>query len=173
MTGPLDFIGVPPLIRALRDAEYALSAAASTGLSHSTPKSVLGLFATSGSAGPITLDGFLEVPTLDDPGANGAWNGRDLHTGAAPGGPEEDLTLFEIQTGGGLSTWEVVAPRGVRTIRLPDSAVVPDIGLTHGPITVTVNRARIDGFDYGALRYTHLISRGWDSYATDVFQAHY
>lgn len=172
-TAPVSFVGLPPLINGLKSAEYALSAAASTGLSRSTPKSVLGLFATAESAGPVVLDGFLEVPALTTPSANGAWNGRDLDVTAAPGGPEEDLVLFEIESGGGLSTWDVVAPRGVRSVRLPDVAVVPDIGLARGPITVTVSRARIDGFDYGALRYTHFTPRGWDSYATDVFQAHY
>jgi hypothetical protein len=172
-TAPVTFVGLPPLIHALKGAEYALSAAASTGLSHSTPKSVLGVFSTAESAGPVTLDGFLEVPALATPGPNGSWNGRDLDVTAAPGGPDEDLTLFEIQSGGGLSTWDVVAPRGVRTIRLPDAGVVPDIGLTRGPVTVTVSRARIDDFEYAALRYTHFTARGWDSYATDVFQAHY
>jgi len=172
-TAPVSFVGIPPLINGLKSAEYALSAAASTGLSRSTPKSVLGLFATAESSGRVTLDDFLEVPALATPGANGAWNGRDLDMTTAPGGPQEDLVLFEIQSGGGLSTWDVIAPNGVRTVRLPDANVVPDIGLTRGPITLTVSRARIDGFDYGALRYTHFTSRGWDSYATDVFQAHY
>lgn len=172
-SAPVEFVGLPPLIHGLDGAEYALSAAASTGLSHSTPKSVLGLFATAGSSGPITLDGFLEVPTLENPGSNGAWNGRDLATSEAAGGPDADLTLFEVQSGGGLSTWDVVAPKGVETVRLPDTNVVTDIGLEPGPITITVSRARIDGFDYGSLRYANLTTRGWDSYATDVFQAHY
>lgn len=173
MDGPIAFVGIPPLIHALKGAEYALSAAASTGLSHTTPKSVLGLFSTSGTSGPITLDGFLEVPAMAEPGSNGEWNGRDLRTNTAPGGPEEDLTLFDIQSGGGLSDWQVVTPRGVTSVRLPDSGVVPEVGLAHGPITLTVSRARIDGFDYGSLRYAHLVPRGWDSYAIDVFQAHY
>jgi hypothetical protein len=172
-TQPVAFVGLPPLINALKGSEYALSAAASTGLSRTTPKSVLGLFSTAESAGAVTLDGFLEVPALATPGANGSWNGRDLDVAFAPGGPQEDLTVFEIQSAGGLSTWDVIAPRGVRTIRLPDANVVPDIGLTRGPVTLTVSRARIDDFDYGALRYTHFTPRGWDSYATDVFQAHY
>jgi hypothetical protein len=172
-TQPVAFVGLPPLINALRGAEYALSATASTGLSHTTPKSVLALFSSAESAGSVTLDGFLEIPALATPGANGAWNGRDLDVSFAPGGPQEDLTLFEIQSAGGLSTWDVIAPRGVTTIRLPDVKAVPDIGLARGPITMTVSRARIDAFDYGSLRYTHFAPRGWDSYATDVFQAHY
>ena len=118
------------------------------------------------------VDGFMEVPLLDTPSQNSAWDGQTLSTSSAPGGPDADLTLFDIDTGGGLSTWTVVMPRGVSSGTLPDIATLGDVGAPAGPVTVTVSRARIDGFDYGALRYRQLASRGWDAYSIDVFQAH-
>ncbi len=170
-TSPLRFVGLPPLVNGLAGAEYVTTATASTGESGSTPLSVVGLFGTT-SDSTVHVDGFMEVPLLDTPSQNSAWDGQTLSTSSAPGGPDADLTLFDIDTGGGLSTWTVVMPRGVSSGTLPDIATLGDVGAPEGPVTVTVSRARIDGFDYGALRYRQLASRGWDAYSIDVFQAH-
>lgn len=180
-TAPLSFVGLPPLVNALAGAEYVTTATAYTDASHSPPRSILGLVGTTSPNGPSKLGGFVEVPTLDVPAQGSAWNGRDLSASFAPGGPEVDLTLFDVQSGGGLSTWEVTAPRGVTSVRLPDLALLPNVAnvanvanvdAISGPITITVTRAKIDGFDYGSLRYADLAPRGWDAYATDVFQTH-
>jgi hypothetical protein len=112
------------------------------------------------------------VPLLDTPPNNGAWDGQTLSASFAPGGPDADLTTFDIVTGGGLSTWTVVMPRGVVSGTLPDLKRLGDLGGPEGPVSITVSRARIDGFDYGALRYADLANRNWDAYAADVFQAH-
>jgi hypothetical protein len=80
--------------------------------------------------------------------------------------------LFEIQSGNGLSTWTVTLPRGATTARLPDLSAVPSLASPTGPVSITVSRAQISNFDYGALRYSQLAASGWTAYATDVFQAH-
>ena len=170
-TAPLSFVGLPPLVNGLAAAQYITTATAFTGESHSPPLSVIGLVATTAPAGPLQVDGFVQVPRLDVPGADGAWNGQDLATSAAPG-PDVDLTLFEIQSGNGLSTWTVTLPRGATTARLPDLSAVPSLASPTGPVSITVSRAQISNFDYGALRYSQLTASGWTAYATDVFQAH-
>jgi hypothetical protein len=172
-SAPLSFVGLPPLVKALTGAEYVTTTTAFTGESHSPPRSVLGGIATTAPAGPLHVDGFVQIPRLDVPGRDGAWNGQDLSVSAAPGGPDADLTLFEIQSGGGLSTWTITLPRGITSTRLPDLGAVPSLEGVSGPVSITVTRARIDNFDYGSLRYANLGARSWSAYATDDFQAHH
>jgi hypothetical protein len=172
-TSPFAFVGLPPLSLGLTGSEYVMTAKASTGESHSPPLSVLGLFATTAPSGPVDLSGFLEVPELVTPAQNGDWNGRDLQIQYAPGGPAEDLTTFEIDSGGGLSTWLVVVPRGRTSVRLPDLSPFGSVTqIVPGPVTLHVARATISNFDYGNLRYSNLGPSGWAAYAADVFQSH-
>jgi len=171
-TAPLHFVGLPPLVNGLAGSEYVVTASASSGENGSPPLSVIGLVGTTAADTTVPLDGFLEVPVLDAPSQNSEWDGQTLATSAAKGGPDPDLTVIDIETGGGLSTWTVVMPGGVSSGTLPDLRALGDVGAPEGPLTITVSRARVDGFDYGALRYRELTSRGWDAYATDVFQAH-
>jgi hypothetical protein len=172
-SAPLSFVGLPPLVKALAAAEYVTSTAAFTGESHSPPRSVISSIATTAPAGPLHVDGFVEIPKLDVPGRDGAWNGQDLSVSAAPGGPDVDLTLIEIQSGGGLSTWTITLPRGVTSTRLPDLGAVPSLTGVSGPVGITVTRATIDNFVYGSLRYANLGAASWSAYATDDFQAHH
>lgn len=171
-SAPLHFVGLPPLVNGLAGAEYVVTANASTGEDGSPPLSVVGLVGTTAADTTVPLDGFVEVPLLDTPALNSSWDGQTLAVSAAKGGPDPDLTVFQIDTGGGLSTWTVVMPRGVSSGTLPDLKALGDVGAPDGLVTITVSRAKIDDFDYGALRYRQLTSRGWDAYATDVFQAH-
>jgi hypothetical protein len=169
---PLRFVGLPPLVNALVGSEYVTTATASTGENGLVPRSVLGVFGTTTADSTLRLDGFVEVPVLKTPKSNGSWDGQTVATTFAPGGPDADLTVFDIDSGGGSSTWTVVMPRGTSSGVLPDLAALGDIGAPEGPVSITVFRARIDNFDYGGLRYADLASRGWDAYASDVFQAH-
>ena len=116
---------------------------------------------------------FVEIPRLDEPGTNGGWDGTALSVGWAPGGASVDLTVFEIVSGGGLVAWTVAAPAGVQSITLPDPAVLSELELQPGSLTISVSAAHIDDFDYGALRYRQLDKRGWTKWATDLFYAHY
>jgi len=85
-----------------------------------------------------------------------------------------DLFVYDVESAGGLIAWKVIAPGTSEAFILPDlNAVGPDLGLIPGPLTITVNAARIDDFVYGALRYRDTAQRGWAAYATDVFYASY
>lgn len=172
LSGDLHFVGLPPLVRSLGGTQLVSTAVANTGEGGSSPRSVLGQFATRSSSQAVALDGFLEVPELDAPGENEVWDGTELTFSAAPGGPEADLTVIEIHGGGSLSTWVVAVPSGDGTVRLPDlRAVGAKLSPPSGPVTLEISRARIDAFDYGSLRYVHLGPRGWDAYAQDTYQA--
>jgi hypothetical protein len=171
-SAPLHFVGLPPLVNGLAGSEYVVTARASTGQDGSPPLSVVGLVGTTAVDTTVPLTGFMEVPLLDTPEQNGSWDGQALAVSASKGGPDADLTVFQIDTAGGLSTWTVVMPQGASSGTLPDLRNIGDVGAPEGAVTITVSRAKINGFDYGALRYRQLTSRGWDAYATDVFQAH-
>jgi hypothetical protein len=172
-TTPLGFVGLPPLVEGLTGAEYVTTTSAYTGESESPPRSVLASIATFTPVGPILQNGFVQVPHLAVPGQDGAWNGRDLTVSSAPGGPDADLTVIDIESGGGLSTWTITLPKGVTSVRLPDLASVDSLVSPTGPVSIDVTRAAIRGFDYGSLSYANLTSRGWTAYAEDVFQAHH
>ena len=108
------------------------------------------------------------------PAPNSAWDGKGLAATRAPGGSDIDLFVYDVESAGGLIAWKVIAPGSAESFSLPDlTAVGPDLGLSPGPITITVNAARIDNFVYGALRYRDIAQRGWTAYATDVFFASY
>jgi hypothetical protein len=135
--------------------------------------SVVGLYSLPPASTTVSVDGFVQIPQLVSPTTNGAWDGRHLVVSAPPGGPPADLTLVQVNAGNGLWSWTIAAPGHATELELPDPATLPDLGLSRGAVTLEVNRARIGGFDYGALRFSSLTARGWDAYATDTLQAHY
>ena len=60
--------------------------------------------------------------------------------------------------------------------RLRDSLVHPidpDLAWPRGAQTVAIVLARINDFDYGALRYRDLTERAWTAHATDAFFSSY
>jgi hypothetical protein len=168
-TSPLGFVGVPPLVGGLAGAEYILTAEAHTGAGRGLPRSVIASRVTSTPAAPISLGGFVNIPELTEPGRNATWNARDLQVDYAPGGKDADLTIVDIVNDGGLSTWMVVAPKGVTHVRLPD---IGALGVAAGPVTLNVTRASIDAFVYGSLRYGQLGTGSFRAYALDAFQVH-
>jgi len=173
VSDPLKFVGVPPLVSGLAGSQYVYTASAVTGSAGTSPRSVAALFATTSTSEPVSVDPFVEIPKLTQPDTTGTWNGKDLAWTAQPGGQSVELSVMIIQSGGGLVNWLVAAPAGVGATELPDIAQLsPDFGLIPGAITIGVTRAHIDDFDYGNLRYRQLDTRGWTSYASDVFYAH-
>jgi hypothetical protein len=172
-SGPLSFVGLPPLIGELRGATYVATATATTGLGATTPESVLGSVSTQRAEDLVRIEGFVEIPQLSDPTENDAWNGRMLSVASAPGGPEAALTLFEILGVGGRTRWTIVVPGEARGVALPDLAQLPGLGPRRGAVSVQVTRAAIADFDYGSMRYSALFARGWDAYASDVYQVNY
>lgn len=172
VTAPLSFAGVPPLTGTLTGTQYVVSGKAVTGVSGAAPLSVAALLATTTTSTPLSLSGFVQIPSLTTPPTNGAWNGRDLTWGFLPGGASVDLTVIDLSSGVGLVHWLVAAPAGVTSITLPDLASLgPELGLIPGPVTIGVSGANIVDFDYGSLRYRQLDDRGWNAHATDVFYA--
>lgn len=173
ITGPLSFVGVPPLIKGLASSQYVYTGRAVTGVAGTSPRSVVGLSATTSTAEVVSLDPFVEIPALTTPGQNGSWTGTDLAWSASPGGASVELTVVYAQSGGGLVTWVIAAPSGVSSVKLPNLAELgSELALLPGPITFSVNRAHITPFDYGSLRYRQLDTRGWNAYASDIFHAH-
>ncbi|HET7540260.1 MAG TPA: IPT/TIG domain-containing protein [Polyangiaceae bacterium] len=182
---PLAFVGVPTLDNSLLGTSYIVTARAVTGNAGSSPRSVVGLVSARDTSEPISLDEFVQVPRLTTPAPNAAWDGKALASTRAPGGAAVDLFVYEIESAGGLIAWKVIAPGSAESFSLPDlQAVGPDLGLSSGPITITVNAARVDNcpppapsgkhcFVYGALRYRDIEQRGWTAYASDVFFANY
>lgn len=170
---PLSFVGVPPLVKGLATSQYVYTGSAVTGVAGTAPRSVVGLLSTTSTAETVSLDPFVEIPTLTKPGSNGSWTGTELAWGAAPGGQSVELTVIYAQSGGGLSTWVIAAPAGVTSTKLPNLAALgSELALFPGNITFSVNRAHISPFDYGSLRYRQLDNRGWNAHATDIFHAH-
>ncbi len=173
VTGPLSFVGVPPLIKGLASSQYVYTGSAVTGIAGTSPRSVVGLSATTTTAQVVSLDPFVEIPVLGTPGANGVWAATDLAWSAAPGGRSVELTVIVAQSSGGLVNWIIAAPAGVTATKLPNLAQLgSELALLPGSITLSVTRASIVDFDYGNLRYRQLDERGWTAHATDIFHAH-
>jgi len=123
---------------------------------------------------PLVIDQFVQVPVLVSPAPNRAWNRSSLGSTRAAGGSAVDLVVYDIESAGGLIAWTVVAPDSSPSFSVPDlNAISPDLGVTPGPLTITVSAAHISDFAYGALTYRDTTQRGWTAYATDVFYASY
>lgn len=172
VSGGFNVVGVPPLAGDLLGSAYVAGARAFSGTVDSTPRSVLALKGQTSSATPIALNGFVEIPLLTAPAANSAWNGTELEFDWAPGGARVDLVVVEITGNSGLLEWTIAIPAPAKSAQLPDISSLPDLGFKPGPITLSVSAAQIENFDYGSLVYRQLATRGWNAYATDVFQLH-
>jgi hypothetical protein len=170
--GALAFVGLPPLDGELYGGRYVAGAVAATGPSLTAPLASISDVASISSAYPMDLTGFVAVPTLVDPPANGTWDGRHLVVDFGAGALPPMLSVFDIASGGGLVRWTVAAPFGTGSIALPDLGLLPEVGAPSGPLVVGVTGARFDDFDYARLRYTHLRATGMDAYSVDYFNAH-
>jgi len=174
LSGPFSFVGVPTLTGSLLGTSYIVTARAVTGQAGNNPRSVVGLLSAKDTSNPLRIDRFVQVPKLTSPSPHTTWDGKGLASTRAPGGSDVDLFVYEVASGGGLISWKGIAPGSAESFSLPDlKAVGPNLALSPGPLTITVNAARIDDFVYGALRYRDIAQRGWTAYATDVFSADY
>ncbi len=174
LAGPLDFVGVPPLVGSLLGTSYSATARAVTGEAGGTPLSVVGQVSTTTTSDPLQVDQFVEVPALDTPAPNAPWDGVSLASSRVAGGAPVDVVVYDIESADGLIAWKVVTPGTTQAFTVPDlNALSSDLGLSHGPLTIAVSAARITGFVYGALTYRSLSESGWTAYASDVFYASY
>jgi hypothetical protein len=173
VTEPLRFIGIPPLSGSLTGSRYIATARAFTGEAGSLPRSSVGLFASTTEA-PIGVGAFVEIPRLVSPESSADWNGTSFALSREPGGATPDLTIVDVASSGGLSTWRIVAPGAPEDIRVPDlRSIDPELAIVPGPIVIQLTAARVDDFQYGVLRYRQLAERGWRSFAQDAFFANY
>jgi hypothetical protein len=168
----LSFVGLPALSGALSGARYVAAALAGTGPLLTAPLSQVGKFASTSES--IGLDAFVPVPVLDYPAFGGAWDGQHLSYRFAPSTTPVDVTVVQLESGGGLVTWLIAAPGGTRSITLPDlkSAFVEG-ALLPGNVSIDVLGGHVGGFDYGMVRYRQLAPRGLDAYSLDVFPARF
>ena len=174
LAGALSFVGVPTLTGSLLGTSYIATARAVTGQAGSTPSSVVGLVSATTTSEPLQVDQFVQVPVLTAPLPNSTWDGKGLAAKRSAGGAPVDLFVYDVESANGLIAWKVIAPGSSEAFSLPDlRALSPELGLTPGPLTITVNAARINDFAYGTLRYRDTTQRGWTAYATDVFYASY
>jgi hypothetical protein len=120
---------------------------------------------TTDANDPVTLGGFVAVPTLLQPG-NGSWSGT--HVDLRASGPV-DLAVLRISSGAGLITWQIVAPGSDLSFDLPDVGQIAGVAsLVHGGIQTTFWVARLPSFDYGNLRTGQLSPSAWNAYAEDT-----
>ncbi len=172
LSGDLNFVGMPALAGDLLGSSYVAGARAFTGASDTTPRSVLALRGQTSSAIPINLTGFVQVPRLESPATNQSWDGARLTWDWPAGGSSVELVVIQILGNSGLVQWTVAVPGSQKAVDLPDLRTLSDLGIKPGPITISVSLANIQDFDYGSLVYRQLGTRGWNAYATDVFQLH-
>jgi hypothetical protein len=169
LSGAISLLGVPALDNTLSSATYDLTAAAVTGPSHDQPRSVVTGIDTTDANDPVSIGGFFAIPTLVEPAA-GTWGGT--HVTVLASGPI-DLVNVAVVSGGGLLTWQIVAPGSALSFDVPDLSQMGIGSLIHGPISSTVSVARIAQFDYGTLRSGQLATPAWSAYAQNTFAASY
>jgi hypothetical protein len=170
VSGNVSLVGVPSLDSSLASARYDLSAAAVTGPNESTPASVVTGIETTDANDPVTVGGFLPIPALVQPG-NASWSGT--HVTLQASGPV-DLAYLRISTGGGLVTWQIVAPGSALSFDLPDLSHLSGVGTpVHGSISTFFVVARLPMFDYATLRSGQLGSSAWSAYAEDTASGSY
>jgi hypothetical protein len=177
LAGSLSFVGVPALVGSLLGTNYLATAEAVTGEGGGTPLSVVGFVSATTTSNPLQIDRFVEVPSLDTPPPNTTWDGVSLASSRVAGGASVDVVVYDIESAGGLIAWKVVTPGTTKAFTVPDLSALPAelgaVGISKGPLTITVSAATVSDFSYGALTYRSLTARGWAAYAQDVFYASY
>lgn len=172
VAGDLQLVGFPGLDGSLAGSSYISTARAVTGPLFGAPMSVVGRLLSTTTSQPVTLDGFVGIPTLVTPEVNAKWDGMHLATAFGKGSSAIDLSVYDIASGNGLVRWTIAVPKGDHAIELPDLSGIELGHLPPGPVTIGVYGARIDGFDYANLKYRDMRPQGMTAYAYDVFSAH-
>jgi hypothetical protein len=169
--GEMHFVGLPALGQTLSGESYVITAEAVTGPYGQPPASIVGSILTTDSDTPVAVGGFLAAPVITLPGAQ-LWSGTHVTLGVSGA---IDLIRVDVTSGGGFTTWTIVAPGTSPDFDLPDlGALAGGVGLVHGSIDVAAYVARIDGtYSYGTLRTGQTYSGGWSAYAFDAIQSAY
>lgn len=169
LSGPIDFVGMPPLDGGLTGLRYLALAEAVTGPQLGAPLSTVRSLVTTTTSQPITVDGFVRIPKLVVPEDGKKFDGRHLATTYPTGGYPADLTIYDVVGAGAY--WQVVVPHAEHSVALPDLSGFEDAGLAPGPLSINVRGGRVEGFDYGKLTYRQMQPQGMSAYALDVFNS--
>jgi hypothetical protein len=162
--GNVTFVGMPSLDATLAGESYVIGAVAATGQFLQYPASVVSRVKTTQANAPVSIGGFLPVPTMQQP-AGGTWDGTHVEFAASGA---YDLAELVVTSGGGFVTWTIIAPAGATSFDLPDLSTLPDnVGLVRGAIGSTLYVARLDQFSYAKLRSGQLGTGAWNAYALD------
>jgi hypothetical protein len=171
--GELPFVGVPSLDAQLYGSTYYSTARAATGQVAAAPLAVVSKLLATSTAEPVSVKGFVGIPTLVSPLVNDVWDGQHLAAQYGPGAPVE-LSIYDITSNNGLVHWLIVAPAADHDIEVPDLSAFAseNAALPPGPVTISLTGARYDNLDYGKLLYRHLRPVGMAAYSVDTFAAH-
>ncbi len=164
IAGDLSFVGVPPLTGVLATSSYSLSVQDVNGGLGGAPLSALVRVPTRNDSTPIAVGPFVPIPHVTTPSATSAWDGHTVTVAVDPGSPF-DLLKVTLTSADGSTTWTVVTPGSTRSIELP--ILSGDLGLPSGSLSLGVWAARVDGLDYGRVRYGQLSRYSWNAYAYD------
>jgi hypothetical protein len=170
LSDDITFVGLPLLAEGFEGATYFASTRAVTGASFVAPMSVVGSVQTTTTAFPVSMGEFVGLPMVEVPALNQTWDHAHLKSTFSAGAPI-DLTVYDVLSQGGLLHWTIAVPGSGGAIELPDLREL-GVGLWPGPIDIAVYGARIDGFDYGKLRYRNLRPIGMTAYSLDYVGAH-
>jgi hypothetical protein len=114
--------------------------------------------------GTFTIGPFVPIPHLTVPSSSAAWDGQTVNVTVDPG-PAFDLLEVVITSSDASTAWTIAAPGSARAIQLPQ--LPTELGLPPGSLNLSVWGARVDGFDFGKLRYAQLSRWSWNAYAND------
>lgn len=185
-SGEVKFIGMPSLDKGIAGEQYVIGSIAATSVDLSRPASVVSRIRTTNSNTPVVIGGFLGVPVPISPNT-GTWTGDDVAQSlpvkfdGASG--SVDLTVIRVTSGGGLLSWNIVAPAAKKDFTVPDISKLPPMvedgevvwtyGLVRGGISTSFSVARIDDFKYAKLRLGQLSPPSWSAYALDSVSGAY
>lgn len=170
LEGPVEFVGVPPLVNALTGAEYVVTATAVNGPGGSLPVADVEALATRRTDENLVIDGFIGMPLLVTPARHGSWSGAELEVDGEIAG-SFDLWSYAIEGASGLFSWRIVAPRQRTRVALPDLGAF-EHPLPRGPLHVEVSAARVRNFDYTRLPQRAFRPGGWAAHSTDRVRAY-
>jgi hypothetical protein len=171
-SGKLELVGLPSLTGPLAGGRYAASARAYTGELSGLPRSGSLPAYSRFAAEELAVGDFLEIPELVYPLSNTSWPMDALELDWAQGRTAADLSLLEVTTGAGLSTWTLVVPPGLKAFALPDlTGIDPELLPLPGPVTIRAYAAKIADFAYASLRYADIDGASWQASAANVFYA--
>lgn len=163
-------VGLPALARDLAGAGIVVDARASTGPSRDLPLSAITGYRVASLDARTSLGGFLAIPQFT--------NAALASFGSLPLAFSEtspcSLVVARIASGGGVVTWNIVAPSGTSTVELPNLAPLPaDHDLRPGALQARLTCARVDNFSYARMRLGESSEGAWSAFAVRTFQGRY